>query len=322
MVDSTVVYEAERAIVDTPGDIAEKMMAAMEAARDRGGDSRCTQFGKSAHVGYMLLARPGDIDGTCGQGDGCANGDYLMVLNVPFQQITDPDPVDQLRTAFDAWRLGLTGRPDGVQSTVAFDADTLPPNGAATAVMTIDLLDWPGPPLTVGIAPVTVDHHEKARGAPRVRNPTDQRGGPLTAGVGGPGPGGPDAAVTTAYDGIRPVELIPAPVVTVAVPPGGFEISPPVPGIAGQENTLCVSGGTPGATVRFVYGRERGILDTPCGPLGIRDGVVLGEAVVAGDGTACLTQMVPAAAQGLTARFQAVESPGCARSNAVAATFE
>jgi uncharacterized Ntn-hydrolase superfamily protein len=56
LVDSTVVYEAEQAILNTPGDIVEKLMAAMEAARDQGGDGRCTQYGKSAHVGFMLPA--------------------------------------------------------------------------------------------------------------------------------------------------------------------------------------------------------------------------------------------------------------------------
>jgi hypothetical protein len=74
-----VVTEAVQAIIDTPGDLAEKMMAGMEAARAMGGDGRCScpgsptscgsppaSFEKSAHIAYMLIARAGDIDGAHG----------------------------------------------------------------------------------------------------------------------------------------------------------------------------------------------------------------------------------------------------------------
>ncbi|MFG0285307.1 MAG: DUF1028 domain-containing protein [Phycisphaerales bacterium JB039] len=74
-----VVTEAVRAVIDTPGDLAEKMMAAMEAARRMGGDGRCScsgsptscgsppaSFEKSAHIAYMLIARTGDMDGCTG----------------------------------------------------------------------------------------------------------------------------------------------------------------------------------------------------------------------------------------------------------------
>ena len=39
---SCVVPAAEAALVDTPGDLPERLMAAMEAARDQGGDGRCS----------------------------------------------------------------------------------------------------------------------------------------------------------------------------------------------------------------------------------------------------------------------------------------
>lgn len=68
-----VVDEAVRAIEETPGDIAAKMMASMEAARRMGGDGRCScnrgpegcgapppSFTKSAHIAYMLIGRDGD----------------------------------------------------------------------------------------------------------------------------------------------------------------------------------------------------------------------------------------------------------------------
>jgi uncharacterized Ntn-hydrolase superfamily protein len=75
-----VVAAAEAAVINTPGDLAAKLMASMEAARAMGGDGRCScpsgaptacgapppGFTKSAHIAYMLIARTGDRDG-CNQ---------------------------------------------------------------------------------------------------------------------------------------------------------------------------------------------------------------------------------------------------------------
>lgn len=71
-----VVQGAVDAIIATPGDLADKLMAAMVAAREEGGDGRCScapnnatgcgspppgEF-KSSHVGYMVVARLEDRD--------------------------------------------------------------------------------------------------------------------------------------------------------------------------------------------------------------------------------------------------------------------
>lgn len=75
-----VVDAAVEAILNTPGDLAEKLMASMEAARSFGGDGRCScspqnptscgapppSFAKSAHIAYMLISRDGDTDGSLG----------------------------------------------------------------------------------------------------------------------------------------------------------------------------------------------------------------------------------------------------------------
>jgi len=75
-----VVLQAVQAAINTPGDLPERLMASMEAARAFGGDGRCScspenppgcgspppGFVKSAHVAYMLIARAGDEDGTIG----------------------------------------------------------------------------------------------------------------------------------------------------------------------------------------------------------------------------------------------------------------
>lgn len=78
-----VVDDAVDAVINTPGDLADRMMAGMQAARLIGGDGRCScQSGgpacgtpppgfdpltdKSAHIGYMFIARTGDVDGCNG----------------------------------------------------------------------------------------------------------------------------------------------------------------------------------------------------------------------------------------------------------------
>src|SRR5262245_16867692 len=121
-----VLQMAEQAILNTPGDLAAKLMASMQAARAMGGDGRCScspgnptgcgspppSFTKSAHIGYMVVARPGDIDGPCTAATGCAAGTYYLKHNVAFQLASAPDPVLQLQTLFNSWRTFWTGRPD------------------------------------------------------------------------------------------------------------------------------------------------------------------------------------------------------------------
>lgn len=73
------VLEAERAIRSSRGDVADMLMSGMIAAREWGGDGRCscgsnpTGCGapppepfKSADIGYMLIARAGDKDASPG----------------------------------------------------------------------------------------------------------------------------------------------------------------------------------------------------------------------------------------------------------------
>lgn len=110
-----VVGLAEQAIIATPGDLPEKLMAAMEAAFVMGGDGRCScesssptacgspppTFTKTAHIGYMLVARSGDFS--------AANGVY-----------------------------GLGAEPAAL-TTIDFDADGHPDVAAAPAAGTITL---------------------------------------------------------------------------------------------------------------------------------------------------------------------------------------
>lgn len=116
-----VVPAIEQALRETEGDIPDRLMAGMQAARVQGGDGRCScspsnptgcgcpppGFAKSGHIGGMIVARLGDVDDPVCKASGCADGDYFMRLNVAFQSATDPDPVIQLQAQFDAWRAGV-----------------------------------------------------------------------------------------------------------------------------------------------------------------------------------------------------------------------
>ncbi len=214
---SPVITMAEQALVDTAGDLPEKLMAAMEAARAMGGDGRCScspsdptgcgspppSFAKSADIGFMILARYGDADDPACTAGGCADGDYYLNQNVAFQDSGDPDPVLQLRDLFDAWRLTLEDRPDAVRSTVAFEPR------AGGYLLRLELFDWRGIALDTSVQEVTVEHHPESDGTTLVGSVSDLGDGtyevPLTA----TSASGVDIFLITIDDGIRPVVIPP-----------------------------------------------------------------------------------------------------------------
>lgn len=165
-----VIEEAEAAILNTPGGIPEKLMAAMEAARAVGGDGRCScdaaapdscdpnhllpDF-KSAHVGFVITARRGDPLGNCGRANGCAQSAYYLRLNVAGSRPDDVDPVIQIREQFDLWRAGLVGITDAIESTLQISPSRLFNDGASTSKIAFQLRDWQGnPPADVQLVEV------------------------------------------------------------------------------------------------------------------------------------------------------------------------
>ncbi len=196
-----VLLQAEQSIINTPGDLAAKLMAAMQAARAMGGDGRCScspvsptacgsppaSFTKSADIGYMVVARPGDVDGPCAAAPGCASGTYFMKHNVAFQTSTSLDPVIQLQNLYNAWRAAWTGRPDHFRSTVTFSPPDLPTNGTTQTLATVQLIDWQGTPVPGSGATLTVTVDPSSTAAVTVGTVGALGGGayqfPVTAGV-------------------------------------------------------------------------------------------------------------------------------------------
>lgn len=112
LASDAVVQNAARAMERAPGDILDKVMAAMEAADEAGGDRRCTCEtepvpeapcdGRNAHVAYLLAADPDDPEG-----ESFNDGDYALFIDVTDQNITpdeNANPVITLRMRYDAWK--------------------------------------------------------------------------------------------------------------------------------------------------------------------------------------------------------------------------
>lgn len=167
MAGDCALLPVEAAIINTPGGLPEKLMAAMEAARSMGGDGHCScndesptacgcpppAFAKSAHVGFMIDAQFDWGIGSCDNWDGCATGLYFMNFNISDGSADALDPVLQLRAQFDTWRAHLVGVPDGTASLSFSSRGTLPNDGVSPAIVTVVLRDYVGNPVNgVGVS--------------------------------------------------------------------------------------------------------------------------------------------------------------------------
>jgi hypothetical protein len=226
-----VWLDAEAALLGTPGDLSQKMMAAMQAAKAEGGDGRCSCNAqspwscgcvtagtkKSAHVAFVIVARPGDALGDCTAALGCATGAYWLDLEIP-GVVSDPiDPVVKLQAAYDTWRAGLAGVPDQLHSKLVQSADSLMADGLSTAAVEIELLDVDGAP--VGHGGHTVQAISQSTGA-HFATPLaaiDHGDGTYTLPFVAGGQAGSEAWRIVVNDGVRDIPL--APLVTLDVAP-------------------------------------------------------------------------------------------------------
>lgn len=260
---AAVVTRAQLALVNTPGDLASRLMAAMETARAFGGDGRCscspsqpTSCGapppgtwKSAHVGFMLLARMGDTDGVCTGALGCGNGTYYMDLNVSGNQFANADPVLQLKAMFGAWRTTWLGRPDHLKTTVARSASVLPNDGSSSGTLTINPVDWTGSPLGLSGLVVGATPTAGSAGAVTLGATVDHGNGVYSIPYTATTTAGLDRLVVVIDDGQGPVTLWPP--AEVATAPRALLSSPssPLSSGNGDDVQLALAGG-PGLAAR------------------------------------------------------------------------
>jgi hypothetical protein len=191
-----VVDDAEAAILNTPGDLAEKVMAAMEAAHLAGGDGRCScsptqpdgcgapppNFTHSAYCAYFLVARPGDPKKDCDMNLGCGRGAFYMGLNIKNLGPNDPEPIGLLRQEYDAWRIAKQGLADSVHSLVIPQTKRVLP-GSGTVRYDIELYDIDGVSLTVGGATISLEHQSDSAGLASIQNVIDHQDGSYSVDV-------------------------------------------------------------------------------------------------------------------------------------------
>lgn len=278
-----VVPAMEAAILASTGDVPAKLMEAMEAARAAGGDGRCScsqaaptscgcppgAFAKSGHIGYMLTARIGDVDDPNCNASGCADGNYFMNFNVPFQGVNDPDPVLQMQTQFDAWRNVHLGRVDAVQSTVGLD-----PMATATS-MTIRLNDWQRETIVFD-ATLEITHEADSDGISVIGDPIEVSQGIFEVLLeAGPGVGTDRLRITATDPLIGEVILMPSPEICIGDVAGGLSADCNLNGLA-DECEIAMGlvpdsndNGIPDACEMF----QRGDCDADGAPLGLADAV-------------------------------------------------
>lgn len=224
-----VVLMAEKALLESEGDLSQRVMAAMDAAREYGGDGRCScgigietqcgspprYFRQSARTAFLILARIGDQDGVCTAQLGCANGTFWVDLWHAGNH-TKPDPVHTLARKYEDWRRAMAGRPDQVQSRLSLEPQQIPADGSSQAQIEIQLRDLEGGPVS-NPASLAITAQHLSGGTP-VSVPgavVDLGGGrfqiPLTAGTSG----GIDTWRVWVDDGVAPVALQPDAVLTV-----------------------------------------------------------------------------------------------------------
>ncbi len=116
-----VVHLAVAAFKDEPGTMADRVMAAMEAADDAGGDVRCTCEseplldhvpcdGKTSHVAYILVADADDPEG-----ESFNDGEYSLYIDVNDENIEEGEnanPVRTLRMRYDRWKAENPAEPN------------------------------------------------------------------------------------------------------------------------------------------------------------------------------------------------------------------
>ncbi len=246
-----VVLEAEQALLNTPGDLSQKVMAAMEAAAAFGGDGRCscdtgspTSCGspppgnfKSSHIAYYLIARPGDQAGICNM-SGCAKGDFWLTINERDLSSWDPDPIILMRQDYDAWRLDLAGRPDAVLSTVHAPTHHVEAGSPSTVAYLLELADIDGVALTTGGAAISMVHDSRSSGSSTLVNVIDNLDGTYVAEIAPGVETGLDRLRFVVDDGVKPVTLWPP--VSLLLHPANLEPwndPQPIPGLSGLNSS-------------------------------------------------------------------------------------
>lgn len=136
-----IIDSMEYEFLNTDGPLEEKLMAALEAAKVPGADTRCMADNKSSISAFIKVVRPGD-------------GGTPYLYKVISNTSGSTEPIDLLRVAFDAWKL--LKQADADSSTVALAPLVIEANGSDTAVITITPSNNEGDPPSDGVSSVAM----------------------------------------------------------------------------------------------------------------------------------------------------------------------
>jgi len=100
-----IIDSMEFVFLNTSGPLEEKLMAALEAAKVPGADSRCLSAGKSSISAYIKVVRLGD-------------GGVPYLYEAVGNTTPSVDPIDVLRTQYDNWKLAQQANADSSELNV------------------------------------------------------------------------------------------------------------------------------------------------------------------------------------------------------------
>jgi uncharacterized Ntn-hydrolase superfamily protein len=110
--------------LNTQAPLADRLMAALQAAKIVGADTRCATRNTSSIGGFVKVVRIGD-----------GSTPYLQIVVPDTPEGTDP--IDLLKGMFEDWKSSLSTVIDPFLSQLAIVPDTLPANGSSQAVIAI-----------------------------------------------------------------------------------------------------------------------------------------------------------------------------------------
>ena len=124
LLGQVIIDTMHSTFLNTPGPLADRLMATLQAAKILGADTRCAVRGTSSQSGFVKVVRIGD-GGT----------PYLQIV-VPDTPI-GKDPIDSLQSMFNNWKAANFNIVDPFLSQIEVEPDTIPANGISQAIITI-----------------------------------------------------------------------------------------------------------------------------------------------------------------------------------------
>jgi uncharacterized Ntn-hydrolase superfamily protein len=124
LLGQVIIDTMHNTFLNTPGPLADRLMATLQAAKILGADTRCAARGTSSQSGFVKVVRIGDGETS-----------YLQIV-VPDTPI-GKDPIDSLQTLFNNWKAAKFNIVDPFLSQIEISPDTLPANGTSQGVITI-----------------------------------------------------------------------------------------------------------------------------------------------------------------------------------------